>query len=87
MNKGLDVLLFHFLIGGTYISLFIEIKIKFPTLLKDVNEVENLIIKEAVFVTVKTECELSGTSHAVHLAQCCFEREYFINSGSLRSFS
>lgn len=35
----------------TFLSLLIKIKIKFPTLLKDVNDVENLIIKETVFIT------------------------------------
>lgn len=47
-------MLWHFifyLVEHAFLSLLIKIKIKFPTLLKDVNDVENLIIKETVFIT------------------------------------
>lgn len=35
----------------TFLFSLIKIKIRFQTLLKDVNDVENLIIKEIIFIT------------------------------------
>lgn len=68
-------------------SLFslIEIKIRFPTLLKDVNDAEILIITETVFITL-SKLNVSGTSCKLHLAQCYMEGVHFLNSGSLKSF-
>lgn len=35
----------------TFLFLLVKIKIRFQTLLKDVNDVENVIIKEIIFIT------------------------------------